>query len=139
MTRTFLSSSSIKRVILLKRVMYNLGLSSCCLMFSRLVEDLLYLYPPMKWVTKCPLNSLKVETVLGVSLLNRTLTGPLRRVGNALHIISFGTSYRCMKVLKDFRWSSGSLDPSYVSTCGIWNFAERGKEVTGTVKGDSIR
>ena len=36
---------------------------------------------------KCSLNSLKMETVLGVSLLNHTLIGPLSVVGNALHII----------------------------------------------------
>ena len=65
-TKTLSSASSIKRASLLKRVTYDLRLSfSCCLMFNRLVKDLLYLCPPIKWVTKCPLNSLKVEMVLG--------------------------------------------------------------------------
>ena len=36
-------------------------------MFNRLVEDLLYLWRPIKWVIKCPLTSLKVEMVLGLT------------------------------------------------------------------------
>uniref|UniRef100_A0A7N2M9E9 EF-hand domain-containing protein n=1 Tax=Quercus lobata TaxID=97700 RepID=A0A7N2M9E9_QUELO len=47
----------------------------------------------MKWVTKCLLNSLKVETVLRASLLNYILAGPLSIVGNTLHMISFGTPF----------------------------------------------
>ena len=69
-----------------------------------------------------------------VWLLNHTLVGPLSVVGNALHIISSGTSCRCMRVLNDFRWLSGSRDLSYVSICGIWNLARKGKEVTFVVK-----
>lgn len=42
-------------------------------------------------VRKCPLSSLKVEMVLGASLLNHTLVGPLSVVGNALHMISTST------------------------------------------------
>ena len=99
-------------------------------MWSRLAEDLLYLYPLIKWVIKCPLNSLKVETVLGVSLVNHTFASPLSVVGNTLYIISSRTPCRCLRVLNDFRWSSGSFDPSYVFTCGMRNFAGRGKEVT---------
>ena len=108
-------------------------------MFSMVVEDCLCLCPPMKWVTKWPLNSLKVETVFRVSLLNDTPTGPFSVVGNALHIISSGALCRCMRVLNDFRWLSGSLDPSYVSTYGIRNFAGKGKDVTSTVNGESVR
>ena len=52
----------------------------------------------MKWVTKCPLNSLKGEMVLGVNLLNNTLAGPLSVVGNALHMILSKTLCRCIKV-----------------------------------------
>ena len=73
-----------------------------------------------------------------VSLLNHTLTGPFSVVGNAVHIISFGAPYRCMKVLNDSRWLSGSLDPSYVSTYGIQNFAGRGKDVTSAAKWESV-
>ena len=51
---------------MLKRIMYDLRLSSsCCVVLSMAAEDLLYLCPSMKCVTKCPLNSLKVETVFG--------------------------------------------------------------------------
>ena len=138
-TKTLSLASSIKRASLLKQVTYDLRLSSSCyLMFNRLVEILLYLYHPIKWVMKCPLNSLKVETVLGVSLLNHTLAGPLSVVGNTLHIIKSRTPCRCMRVLNDSRWLNGSHDPLYVSTCGIWNLARRGKEVTCTLKDESI-
>ena len=46
---------------------------------------------------------------------------------------------QCMGVLNDFKWSSESFNLSHVSTCGIWNFARKGKEVTWAVKGESIR
>lgn len=107
-------------------------------MFSKLVEDLLYLCPSMKWVTNCPLNSLKVERVLGVSLLNHTLAGPLSEVGNALNMISFRTPCRCIRVLNVSRWPSGSFNLSYTLTYNIWNLAGRGKEVTCAVKGESV-
>lgn len=101
-----MSTSLIKRAYLLKRVTYDLRLSSSrCLMFSKLAEDLLYLCPPIERVTKSPLNSLKVDAVLGVNLLNHIRVGPLSVVGNFLHIISFGTPYKCMRVLNDSRWS----------------------------------
>ena len=46
---SFVSASSIKRAFLLKRVTYDLRLSSShCLMFNRLAEDLLYLCPLIK-------------------------------------------------------------------------------------------
>ena len=127
-TRTLLLASSIKRVSLLKRVTYDLRLtSSHCLMFSRLAEDLLYLYLPIKWVTKYPFNSLKVDIVLGVNLLNHTRTSPFSVVGNALHIISYGTPCRSKRILNDSRWSKGYFNLSYASTCGILNLAERGR------------
>ena len=104
-TRTLSLASSIKIVSLLKRVTYDLGHSSFCyLMFSMAAEDLLCLCPSMKCVTKCPLNSLKVKTVFGVSLLNHTLVGPFSVVGKAPHMISFGTPCKCMSVLNDSRW-----------------------------------
>ena len=140
MTKTSSSASSIKRASLLKQVTYDLKLSSSsCLMFNKLAKDLLYLYPLMKWVMKCPLNSLKVVTMLRAILLSHTLTGPLRVVGNALHMISFGTPCKCIRVLNDFRWSSESRDPSYASTNDIWKLARRGKKVTYTMKGESVR
>ena len=70
--------------------MYDLKLSSSrCLTFSKLAKDLLYLYLPIKWAIKCPLNSLKVETVLKAILLNHTLASPLSMVRNALHMILY--------------------------------------------------
>ena len=93
----------------------------------------------MKCKTKCPFNSLKVKTVLGVILLNHTLVGPLSVVGKALHMISSWTPYRCMRVLNNSRWLSGFFDPSYAFTCGIQNLAGRGKEVTYVVKGESVQ
>ena len=72
----------------MKQIMYDLSLSSSrCVMLSMAVEDLLCLCPPMKCVTKCPLNSLKVKIVFEVNLLNHTLASPFSVVGKALHII----------------------------------------------------
>ena len=70
------------------------------------VEDLLCLYPPIKCVTKCPLNFLKVKIVFEVSLLNHTLPISFNVVGKALHIILSGIPCKCMRVLNDSRWSS---------------------------------
>ena len=92
----------------------------------------------MKWVTKCPLNSLKVETMLRANLLNHTLASPLSVVVNALYMISSKTPFRCLSVLNDSRWFGGSCDPSYTSTYGIQNLVGRGKEVTYSMKGESI-
>ena len=36
-----------------------------------------------------------------VSLLNQIFVGPFSVVGKALHMISSGTPYRCIRVLKD--------------------------------------
>ena len=49
---------------------------------------------------------------LGINLLNQILMGPFSVVGKALHMILSATPYKCIKVLKDSRWSRGSLDPS---------------------------
>ena len=118
-TRTLSSVLSIKRASLLKQVTYNLKLSSShCLMFCMAAEDLQCLYPLMKCVTRCPLNSLKVETMFGVSLLNHTLASPFKVIGKAIHIISSETPCKCMRVLNDSRWLSGSLDPSYALLWG---------------------
>ena len=125
---------------MLKWVTYDLRLSSSSyVMLSMAVKDLLCLCPPMKCVTKCPLNSLKVETMFGVSLLNHTLASPFNVVGKTLHIISSGIPCKCMRVLNDSKWSSGSRDLLYASICGIRNLTGRGKEVTCAVKGELIR
>ena len=108
-------------------------------MFNRLAKDLLYLCPPIKWVTEYLLSSLKVETMLGVSLLNHTFAGPLSVVRNALYIISSVTPCRYMRVLNNSRWSRGSFEPTYGSTYGILNLAGRGKDVTGVVNGESVQ
>ena len=81
-------------------------------MFIRHVVDFLYLCPSMKCKANWALNSLKVLMELGVSLLNQILAGPFSVVGKVLHMISFATPYKCIKVLKDSRWSRGSLDSS---------------------------
>ena len=60
-------------------------------MVSRLDEECLCLYPPMKLLTNNLLNSSKELTVFGGVLLNHTRTGPLKLVGKALHVISSGT------------------------------------------------
>ena len=138
-TRTLPLALSIKKASLLKWVTYDLKLSSShYVMLSMVAEDLLCLCPLMKCMTKCPLNSLKMETVFGVSLLNHTLAGPFKVVRKALHIISSITPCKYMRVLNDSKWSSGSSEPSYAFTCGIRNLARRGKEVTYVVKGESV-
>ena len=120
-TGTLSSASLISSASLLNRVTYNLRLSlSRCLTFRRLAEDLLYYWPPMKCVTKSPLNSLKVETELGAILLNHTWAGPLNVVRKALHMISFRTPYRCMRVLNNSKWLKGSFNLSYASASWTW-------------------
>ena len=139
-TRILSSALSISSASLLNWVTYNLKLSlSRCLTFKRLAEDLLYHWPPMKCVTKSPLNSLKVKMKLGTILLNHTWAGPLSVVGKALHMISSRTPCRCMRVLNDSKWSRGSFDPSYASTYGILNLVGRGKDVIDAVKGELVR
>ena len=83
----------------------------------------------MKCVTKSSLRSLKVETELGAILLDHTRLGPLSVVGKALHMISSVTLCRCMRVLNDSKWSRGSFNRSYASTCDIQNLAGMGKDL----------
>lgn len=137
MTKTLSSASSNNSASLLNQVTYGLSfLSSYCLTFKRIAEDLLYHWPPTKCVTKSPLSSLKVEMELGAILLNHTQASPLSVIGKALHMISSGTPCRCIKVLNDSRWS---FNLSYDSTYDILNLVGREKEVTGAVQGESVR
>ena len=76
--------------------------------------------------------------VLGGILLNHTHAGPLRVVGKALHIISSGTPWRCIVVLKVTIWSKGSRVPSYESKEGILNFGGKGWPLMEVVKKESV-
>ena len=107
-------------------------------MISRLDEERLCLCPPIKLLTNNLLNSSKELTKLGGILLNHTHAGPLRVVGKALHIISSGTPWRCIVVLKGAMWSKGSHVPSYESKEGILNFEGRGWSLMSAVKGESV-
>ena len=108
-------------------------------MVSRLDEERLCLCPPMKLLTKNLLNSSKELTVFGGVLLNHTRTGPLRVVGKALYIISSGTLWRCIVVLKVAIWSKGSRIPSYESKEGILNFGGKGWPLMEAVKRESVQ
>ena len=134
------SISSTVRASLLKRVMKDCKLSfSPCSMVNRLEKKCLCLYPPMKLLTNNLLNSSKELTVLGGILLNHTRAGPLRVIRKTLHIILFGTPWRCIVVLKLAIWSKGSRIPSYESKKGILNFRGKGWPLMEAVKGESIQ
>ena len=66
----------------------------------------------MKCEANWELNSLKVPMELGINLLNQILSGPFSVVGKALHMISSAIPCKCIRVLKDSKWSKGSLEPS---------------------------
>ena len=100
--------------------------------------DFLYLCPPIKCEANYALNSLKVLMEFGVNLLNHILAGPFNVVGKARHMISSTTPCKCIKVLKDFRWSKRSLDPLKASTYGMRNFGRRRNKVTDAVNGESV-
>ena len=108
-------------------------------MLIRHAVDFLYLCPLIKCEANCAFSSLKVLMELGISFLNHTLAGPFGVIGKAQHMILSATPYKCMRVLNDSRWSKGSFDSSWFSTCGIRNFSGRGNEVTGVVKGESVQ
>ena len=93
----------------------------------------------MKLLTNNLLNSSKELTEFGGILLNHTYAGPLRVVRKALHIISSGTSWRCIIVLKVAMWSNGSRVPSYESNEGILNFGGKGWPLMEAVKGEFVR
>ena len=93
----------------------------------------------MKLLTNNLLNSSKELILFGGILLNHTRASPLRVVGKALHIISSGTPWRCMVVLKVVIWSNGSHVPSYESNEGILNFEGKGCPLMEAVKGESVQ
>ena len=92
----------------------------------------------MKWRTKPLLSCSKSTMVPGGILLNHTLAAPFSVVGNALHITSSGIICNSISVLNDSMWSKGSLEPSYDSNCGRWNFGGRGRFSTSMMKGESV-
>ena len=80
----------------------------------------------------------RTDTVWGI-LLNHTRAGPLSVVGKALHIISSGTPWRWIVVLKVAIWSHGSCVPSYESKEGILNLEGSGWLLTEGTKRESVR
>ena len=81
--------------------MYDLSVSSSrSFMLIKHTVDFLYPCPPMKCEVNWALSFLKVLIELGVNLLNQILVAPFSIVGKALHMISFGTPWRCIRVLK---------------------------------------
>ena len=107
-------------------------------MFRRWPVGFLCFCPPMKWWTKPLLSCSKFAMVLRGILLNHTLAAPFNVVGNALQITLSGVIYNSISVLNDSMWSKGSLEPSYDSNCGRWNFGGRGEFSTSVVKGESV-
>ena len=93
---------------------------------------------PNKVVNKQFAQLFKGTYWIGGILLNHTRAGPLRVVGKALHIISSGTHWRCIVVLKVAMWSKGSRVLSYESKEGILNFGGRGWPLMSVVKGESV-
>ena len=111
---------------------------SPCFMFNKLDEECFFLYPLTKLLTNNLLNSWNEVMVVGGSLPNHTLAGPFNVVGKALHMISFGTPWRCMVVLNVEMWSQGLRVPSYESRVGILNLEGRGWLVMDAMKGESV-
>ena len=107
-------------------------------MVNRLDEERLCLCPPIKLLTNSLLNSSKEPTIFEGILLNYTHAGPLGVVGKALHIISYGTPWRCVVVLKVAIWSKGSRVPSYESKESILNLGGKGWLLMEAVKGESV-
>ena len=54
----------------------------------------------MKCEVNWAFNSLKVLIEFGVNLLNKILATPFSVAGKALHMISSGIPWRCIRVLK---------------------------------------
>ena len=91
-TKILSSASSIESASLLKRVMYDLSVSSShCLMLIKHAIDFLYPCPPMICEVNWAFSFLKVLIEFGVNLLNQILAAPFSVIGKALHMISSGT------------------------------------------------
>ena len=90
---------------------------------------------PSEVINKQLAQLFKELNELGGILLNHTHVGLLRVVGKALHIISSGTPWRCIVVLKVAMWSKGSRIPSYESKEGILNFGGKRWPLMSAVKG----
>ena len=138
--RNLSSISSTIKASLLKRVMKDRKLSlSLSFIVSRLDEQCLSLCPPIKLLTSNLLNSLKEPTTFKGILLNQTHVGPLRVVGKALHIISSGTTWRCIVVLKVAMWLHGSRVPPYEFYEGILNLEDKGWLLMEAMKVESVQ
>ena len=111
---------------------------SPCFIVSRLDEERLCLWHPMKLLMNNLLNISKELIVFGGILQNQTRAGPLRVVRKALHIIS-STLWRCIVVLKVTMWLHGSRVPSYESNEGIFNLEGRGWLLMEVMKGELVR
>ena len=107
-------------------------------MLRRWPISFLCLYPPMKWRTKRLLSCSKFAIVHGGILLNHTLDAPFSVVGNALHNTLSGVICNSISVLNDSMWSKGSLELSYDSNYGRWNFGVREWFSTSVVNGESV-
>ena len=128
------------RASFLKQVIKDRKLSfSPYSMVNRLDKERLFLCPLIKLLTNNILNSSKELTVFGGILLNHTRAGPLRVVGKALHMISSGTPWRCIVVLKVVIWLKGYRVPSYESKEGILNLGGKGWSLMEVVKGEFVR
>ena len=112
---------------------------SPCSMVNRLDEERLYLYPSIKLLTNNLLNSSKEPPVFESILLNHTRASPFKVVGKAQHIISSGTPWRCIVVLKVAIWSHGSRVPSYESKEGILYLEGKGWLLMEATKGESVQ
>ena len=127
------------RASFLKQVIKDRKLSfSPCSMVNRLDKERLCLCPPIKLLTNSLLNSSKELTVFGGILLNHTCASPLRVVGKALHMISSGTPWRCIVVLKVVIWLKGYRVPSYESKEGILNLGGKGWLLMEAEKEESV-
>ena len=107
-------------------------------MFNKPDKEHLCLCPLTKLLTNNLLNSWNKVMEFGGSLPNHTLARPFDVVGKALHMISFGTPWRCIVVFNVAMWSQGSLIPSYESKVSILNLEGRGWLVMDAMKGESV-
>ena len=107
-------------------------------MLRRWPVDFLCLCPPMKWWIKHLLSCSKFAIIPEGILLNNTLATLFSVVGNALHITLSGVICNSINVLNDSMWSKGSLEPSYDSSYGRWNFGRRGQFRTSVVNSEFI-